>query len=1434
MKRVLAGLVFATAFSAVAGNVYYVDANHGNDMYDGSTATPAADAETSHVGPKKTIQAAAELVTATTSEGAVGDTIWLAPGHYNEGTYTNGDVVYRAFLKSGCRLIASGRKDETFVEGAKSTDPGADNKGNGPGAVKGFNVGNWVLVKGVTVCGCRTYTTSYSSSDTSEGRTSSVAYGQTTSYFVDCIISNNFATGRGGCFYYGPSCIRCYFANCNGNGIGAIAQGGTQWNCVFDMPSIPSYALYYGSARNCTFLASSNGSCARGNDSYVYNCLSLVGTGDASEKLRSCVFRGGIAASAQPDGRTLISVGEANSRIDGTYAPVVGYNVGIDYGSNELYSASFPTAPIVADQKNLDFWGNPRIVHGRIDVGAVELDWNPIFSHDLASVRVMVTNATVGVHETSDKRVAIPAGEELSLVWQQPEGHPEPLEHCFSAQIAEGASLKVYRDGEAEPSLLLTAAAPMPYVYTADADQRLTFVAEDGEVVLSDFRDCAFVDIEDSDTGLTVTGVDHKGRTELEPGATVTVSFSRNFTSEYLLKGILANGEYVSFEDHEEGWTWSYTATGLTTSLRVEAVYSDVKDWYVNPVTGDDARDGRTPARAVRTLAAAAKLVGAQSATRYQRKVNTIYLAPGVYAEGIYTNGTNYARGCVPNHTRLVATGSKEETVIMGARSDAPDSVNATAKARGCGPGAVRCLYVGVDAFVIGVTLTGGCSTGSGSDGALLGYGRSSGSWMIDCIATNNCAADRGGVTTSGIGALRCFFDDNYAPTAAGALQSAVAVNCLFGTCSTSQLNVSDTYNCTFMGVNGRNAITYDGIIYGNDSESDSLKNCLLVQKAKSAAKMDGDCLDGLGVAKLPHDADYVPRAGSLAIDRGATNYLARVTALTSGLVDPCHDLDFSVDYLGRPRIVGGRVDAGAFEYDWRTDPPSGLSVDLRDLGGGTSEVSVSRNFSSELPTLGFAFGDEEVSFGNGRETWKATLPTDSVIERSLRPIYGQTPTEWYVDAGAKGDDANPGYLPECPKHTLTGIVACAKSGHVVHAAPGVYNEGAKKDGSTMTRVVVPAGVGLVADGPGETVIEGVISQEKGHGGPDSVRCVACGSGAYIKGFVLRNGSTSVDAGAQSGSAYGDNGGGIAGGTAIDCIITNCYAVRGGGSSSATLIRCRLMDCFVETGATNAHGALASTTAVGMYNGNAYDSYLGNDVLNLGVTLNCFCAAVRNNNGNPMSRVYNSYVETDYGYQAFTNCVLKGTVSASSVRDADTVVGTALSFDANSRPLAGQVSAIDRGMLAHYAYPAAFAHEQGLGDLFGGQRVSNGQIDIGPGEYDWRGDFAKTLAKKGVEVSVASPGVTTNAVAGLDVADGETLKFACTAKADGTVSFRVTGAGTVAVTYGGMPLEPADGVYSVEIAAGTSETFAVSYAGEGVATVSEVALPRCGTLLLVR
>ncbi len=135
-----------------------------------------------------------------------------------------------------------------------------------------------------------------------------------------------------------------------------------------------------------------------------------------------------------------------------------------------------------------------------------------------------------------------------------------------------------------------------------------------------------------------------------------------------------------------------------------------------------------------------------------------------------------------------------------------------------------------------------------------------------------------------------------------------------------------------------------------------------------------------------------------------------------------------------------------------------------------------------------------------------------------------------------------------------------------------------------------------------------------------------------------------------------------------------------------------------------------------------------------------------------------------------------------------------------------------------------------------GQRVYNGKIDIGCGEYDWRGDFGRKLAKKGVEVIAADEGVTTNLVAGLDVPAGKPLKMKFVLRTSGEVSFKVSadaGASAAVTVDGSAQTIDADGwcrfpgeegEYDVEVAV----------TGSGKATVSDVTLPKFGAVLILR
>ena len=75
----LAALLALAAAFAASGDEWYVDPVNGLDTRDGTTSNVVS----ATVGPRKTLEYAMKLVGA-------GDTLWLLPGEYNEGSMNSG------------------------------------------------------------------------------------------------------------------------------------------------------------------------------------------------------------------------------------------------------------------------------------------------------------------------------------------------------------------------------------------------------------------------------------------------------------------------------------------------------------------------------------------------------------------------------------------------------------------------------------------------------------------------------------------------------------------------------------------------------------------------------------------------------------------------------------------------------------------------------------------------------------------------------------------------------------------------------------------------------------------------------------------------------------------------------------------------------------------------------------------------------------------------------------------------------------------------------------------------------------------------------------------------------------------------------------------------------------------------------------------------
>ena len=848
---------------------------------------------------------------------------------------------------------------------------------------------------------------------------------------------------------------------------------------------------------------------------------------------------------------------------------------------------------------------------------------------------------------------------------------------------------------------------------------------------------------------------------------------------------------------------------------------SSAGDFYVDANNGNDLWDGSSATRGAgdvgpkKTLVAVMSLVTANEG-------EVVHAAPGFYTNGEAQVSSLPYRVVVPRRTTLVASGRADETFIVGASAPADA---ADYDGYGNGTGAMRCVYLNDNAVVQGFTITGG-RTQTGGYGA--GVGGSQTAWVVDCVVSNNVAGSRGGAIYFGPSSMRCYFAHNRAVEGIGdSVGGSTAYNCVCGPCYGYHFFQTTSYNCTFVGRSSRDGNTYNAIVLDSDGGRDKMYNCLYVKSLASETMADEACRM-VSASQLVLDENYRPVCTNVAIDAGNMDYY---TNNFSNILD-----QMPYDFAKGTRLVG-TIDVGAGEFDWRDLPPeSGIEFSITlDVGG--TKLRVWRNFTSVRLAKGFRYGGTTVMFDTVEGgVWEATVE-GSIIADSLVPIYNEGRDDWYVNPDPnKGDDAYPGYHPDCPKRTLMGAMALVKYGDVVHAAAGVYNEGQTTD-NTSSRVSIPDGVGLVSDmGAENTVIEGYTpvyydaGNEKKIGGVGAIRCVLMSGTAYVKGFTLRNGATCP----ALGNAYGDNGGGVSGGTAIDCIITNCYAVRGGGVAGANLIRCYVNDCSYVTG-TNSLGQVGNNNGAGVYLGTAYDSCILSASLNISRIVNCSVISPWHNSAGSIA--YNSYLSDASTFLAITNCVVE------YVRDGVTLgeesyKGVINVDAATRRPVEGDL-AIDAGNVAYYTYPAGFEHEMGK-DFKGGQRVYNGRIDIGCGEYDWRGEFSAKIGEHcRATVAAASANVTTNTLDGIVLGGGDSVDVDYTIEdpsKKGKCSFQVvvSGEGAATVTFGDKILLPdGAGRYEFKNAAGANR-ITISFEGAGSAVVSGFSGPQVGLNIIVR
>lgn len=343
--------------------------------------------------------------------------------------------------------------------------------------------------------------------------------------------------------------------------------------------------------------------------------------------------------------------------------------------------------------------------------------------------------------------------------------------------------------------------------------------------------------------------------------------------------------------------------------------------YYVDQDEGLADNDGFTEKTALPSISAAmARAVEGDKVIALPGTYETDKVVPTLAEAGSEIAPTIPSRVVVKKGVTLESRDGAATTIIKGAPASGSDWP-------------VRCVYLCANAVLRGFTITGG-NTASyliadpSSDtmsidnygGGIAAYPTTDASLLPlveDCIIKNNKAI-RGGGVQYGL-YRRCIFEGNsvYSTRPGTAIFWAKAEGCLFkdnGNGKHSTVYGCELLNCTFIGSQARNS----GIIINEG-----------VYKTTKVA----NCIIDAGLFNVGYMTNCAVKAGAenkYANPKGGNNIefdgmldsngklLAGCTAIDCGVASHCTQEYLSGrDLAGVRRVVNGKIDIGAFEYNY-------------------------------------------------------------------------------------------------------------------------------------------------------------------------------------------------------------------------------------------------------------------------------------------------------------------------------------------------------------------------------------------------------------------------------------------------------------------------------------------------------------------------------------
>ena len=867
----------------------------------------------------------------------------------------------------------------------------------------------------------------------------------------------------------------------------------------------------------------------------------------------------------------------------------------------------------------------------------------------------------------------------------------------------------------------------------------------------------------------------------------------------------------IQYPEMDESLYVALPPAGVVLTNEPKIVESEL---YVSAEDGNDETGDGSAAAPYRTLAKAAT-----EAPKGLRVL--IHAAAGDYKDETMTEqDCQWRVSLVGKAIRLKGAG-RGRSFITGAPDPDTDAHQLDRR----GPKAVRCVVMdgGTASCVQGFTIRNGYSdVGEGNDylrkGALVCVltVTSSRCQCVDCELEGG-QAFRGGQAWYGV-FTRCIFHGWRLTTIGHAIRYGDLRSCIFydnQISGSGSIDSSALYQCTLVTTNNFSThigtCTLDGCITyaatGNNAiqQAGGVTRCFYTLLGSGRYVANSEPL-GDDVARKVEQGFADVAGGDFRLRTSSSVFANLYEGVDANYwklpVTDVHGVPFD--------FVHGNVPPGAVQT------PAQVVVGVESAyggypqGGGTNILSAGESVTITFVGNGTRRLDGLLVNGESQNglTYSYTCP--SLYDESGRvvpPVFVSPilATNWYVNA-VSGNDDNDGCTPETAWRTLERINTSGVvwEGDLVHAAPGDYADG-RHESATQgnSRFYLPGKVTLVADeGPEVTRILGEKSTGDGSDangrGPGALRCAELASGAVLKRFTLTGGRT---VGTDTAESNMNCGGGVLadGGTAYGCVITNCVAGRGGAARYGRLVNCRLLDnnatactptgyetelvgCYVD-GCRQAEWCRRATRVYrctfGTHNNVA--GY-GDPFDQVEAVVDCVVMV--------SSKAGSALVTAPFSGCVFvTNAVWTADLIAANTTNCRWVDAVEeLGLDAEGRPAAKTSLVVDAGS---DDVPAAAQAWLGGVDVQSLPRISNGRIDLGAYEYDWRPVYARDLGLRSDAVVSADEQVVEGAAGTVNVPAGTvTLRLvgAAATRVTYDVPVLVTGTGTLTATLNDEPL----------------------------------------------